>query len=278
MRTKINSVFLMSSSSPFSASATAPIGKEIPPGAQIPVNPNDSSQVPLWRCAVVLFVTAVVGLAYWFNPPLDIQSQAGVVMDLPVIVGDFFGKEGAITDVEHNLLPKDTEFARRFYTDSHGNQIECSIVLSGAEQRSIHRPEGCLTGQGWTIVGQDNIPIPLVSGHNLVARKLTLERHVTDPNGGGTVTVRAFYVYWFVGQNVTTPSEMQRVLLSNWDRVVQNRAHRWAYVSVFGLISDNLRENGLGPEQTQDLLVDFTKQIVPTFQISEMPSPAQAKN
>jgi len=195
-------------------------------------------------------------------------------MNLPVTIGDFFGKEGQITQTEHELLPKDTEFARKYYQDSHGNQIECSIVLSGAEQRSIHRPEGCLTGQGWTIVGQENVPIPLLSGRTLTARKLTVERRGTDPSGGA-LTIRAFFLYWFVGENVTTPSEMERVLLSNWDRVINNRAHRWAYVSVFGLVTDNLSPNGLDAGQTQALLVDFTRQVVPTFQISEMPPPAK---
>jgi hypothetical protein len=216
----------------------------------------------------------VAGLAYVLNPPLNIEPQSGVVMDLPVLVGDYLGKQGEITKIEYDLLPKDTEFARRFYTDSHGHQINCSIVLSGAEQRSIHRPEGCLVGQGWTIVGQDNVPIPLASGHKLVARKLSLERQYTKDDGTH-ITVRAFYIYWFVGQNITTPSHFTRVLLSNWDRVVHNRAHRWAYVSVFSLITDNLAPFGLTASQTQDVMVDFTKQIVPTFQISEMPQQAQ---
>ena len=67
---------------------------------------------------------------------------------------------------------------------------------------------------------------------------------------------------------------MKRVLLSNWDRVMHNRAHRWAYVSVFSLITDNLRPDGLDAQQTQSLLVDFAKKVVPTFQISEMPQQA----
>jgi hypothetical protein len=261
-------------SSSFSASTTSVTG-ETPPGAQSPITPDNPDKVPLWRSAGVLLLTTLVGLAYWFNPPLNIQPQAGVVMNLPVMVGNYFGKQGQISQVELGILPKDTEFARRYYDDGHGHQIECSIVLSGAEQRSIHRPEGCLVGQGWTVVVEKEIPIPLLSGHPLRAEEITLERRVMDPNGSAVV-VRAYYVYWFVGENVTTPSEIKRVLLSNWDRVVHNRAHRWAYVSVFALITDNLRPDGLNPAQTQALLVDFARQIVPTFQISEMPS--QAKN
>jgi len=265
----------MSSTSLISTSGTTPVAGEIPPNNKTPVQPDDSGSVPIWRSAVILFIALLAGFACLFNPPLDLSPQAGVVMDLPVFVGDYLGKKGEITQIELGLLPKDTEFARRNYDDGKGDQITCSIVLSGAEQRSIHRPEGCLTGQGWTITSQDYIPIPLKSGHKLTARKLSLSREVTTPDGG-SLTVRAFYIYWFVGQNVSTPSEMERVLLSNWDRVMHNIAHRWAYVSVFSIVSDNLRPDGLDPEQTTAKMVDFAAQIVPTFQISEMPQ--QAKN
>jgi hypothetical protein len=213
----------------------------------------------------------MVGMAYFFNPPLTLQAQSGVVMSLPVFVDSYFGKQGEITKVELDLLPKDTEFARRYYDDSHGHQINCSIVLSGAEQRSIHRPEACLVGQGWTIVGQQDVPIQLESGHPLVVRNLSVERQVVTPDNQH-VTVRAFYMYYFVGDNITTPSHFTRILLSNWDRVVHNRAHRWAYVSMFSLITDNLRPDGIGADETKAVLVDFIKKIVPTFQKSEMPA------
>jgi hypothetical protein len=78
------------------------------------------SIVPVWRSWVILIVAGVVGLSYWFNPPMNVQPQAGVVMDLPVIVGDFFGKQGQISDVELRILPKDTQFARRYYDDGRG--------------------------------------------------------------------------------------------------------------------------------------------------------------
>jgi len=265
----------MSASPPFSEPASVPVTDKTSLGLRPAHAPEVTDQVPLWRSALVLLFAALVGVSYWYNPPVNIQPKAGVVMDLPVVVGDYFGKQGEISQIEHDLLPKDTEFARRSYDDSHGHQINCSIVLSGAEERSIHRPEGCLTGQGWNIVGQEYIPVPLLSGHHMFARKLSLERLVTTKNDEH-VTVRAFYIYWFVGENVSTPSEVKRVLMSNWDRVMHNRAHRWAYVSFFSLITDNLRPDGLNADQTEAIMVDFAKQIIPTFQISEMPP--QAKN
>jgi EpsI family protein len=240
--------------------------------AALPI--RNFGEVPLWRSAMVAGLALLMGLTYVFNPPSDVLPQAGVIMELPVILGNYLGKQGAITKVEYDLLPKDTEFARRYYDDGHGHQINCSIVLSGAEQRSIHRPEGCLTGQGWTIVGQDTIPLALISGRTMQARRLTLERQVVGQNKV-PLTVRAYYIYWFVGQNVTTSSEIYRVLLSNWDRVVHNRANRWAYVSVFSLITAGLEPNGLDDDQTETMLKDFLRQIVPTFQISEMPAQAR---
>ncbi len=260
--------------SSISASSVQPLAGETTSGGHSPSIHGDSGNVPLWRSGVVLLLAVVVGLSYYFNPPIDVQPQAGVIMDLPVFVGDFFGQKGEITEAELLGLPKDTQFARRNYADSHGNRITCTIVLSGAEQRSIHRPEACMEGQGWTITHEQEIPVPLVSGHPLKAEEITLERRVTIPSGDH-ITVRAFYDYWFVGQNVVTSSEMKRVLMSNWDRVIHNHAHRWAYVSLFSLITDNLQPNGLNNDQTRAMIVGFARQAIPSFQISEMPAQAQ---
>jgi len=265
----------MSPSSISSAPTASPVGGDPLSGNPLSRPPVDQGEVPLWRCAVLLVIGAVAGMAYWFNPATNLEPRAGVVMELPVLMGDYFGKKGEMSQAEMNILPKDTELVRRIYADSQGHEITCSIVLSGAEQRSIHRPEACLTGQGWDITGQDYISIPLASGHNLTARRLTLEREAVGANNEH-FPVRAFYIYWFVGQGVTTSSHVKRILLSNWDRVVHGRAHRWAYVSFFSMVTDNLRPGGADEKQTQSLLVDFSRQIVPSFQISEMPS--QAKN
>jgi hypothetical protein len=256
-----------------SSEPVAPVpSASVSPAEYVPGTPEQARN-SYWRSGILLGLTLVILLAYWFNPPLNVQPQAGVVMDLPPLVDDYYGAPGKITKAELDILPKDTEFARRIYADGKGHEINCSIVLSGSEQRSIHRPEACLVGQGWTVIDQKNIPVPLQSGHKLVARELTLERRVNDQNGQ-VLTVRAFYIYWFVGQNVTTPSHFTRILLSNWDRAVLNVSHRWAYVSVFAMITDNLRPDGLDPAQTESLLTHFATRIVPSFQISEMPQTA----
>ena len=74
-------------------------------------------------------------------------------MDLPETLGGFSGKVIAATPGEIATLPADTQIVRREYLDSAGDRIMASIVLSGGEKRSIHRPEVCLPAQGWCMRG-----------------------------------------------------------------------------------------------------------------------------
>jgi hypothetical protein len=186
----------------------------------------------------------------------------------------FFGTEAPVTEAEKLILPKDTEFARKDYRDYPGrDDIFCGIVLSGAMQQSIHRPEVCLVAQGWTISEQENVPIKLESGHTLTVRNLTI-RHVYPTAEGKQITLTRYNMYWFVGEGVTTPSHLVRIFLSSWDRVFHNRAHRWAYVTVSSYITKDLQPDGKDAAQTKAMMVDFIKHVVPTFQKNEMPARA----
>ena len=231
------------------------------------------SPVPLWRSAAVLVVAMLVWLFFWFNPPPVLSPQSGVIMHLPSYVdvaGGLVGQSVPVTVAEKNILPKDTEFARKQYGDvATQTSVFCSIVLSGATDQSIHRPEVCLIAQGWSIANQENVPIRLASGHELTVRNLTIKRDV--PYQGKSVTLTEYNMYWFVGENVTTPYHLVRIFLSSWDRIFHNRAHRWAYVTVSSLITGDLIKNGRDPQQTKALLTDFIQKVVPTFQKSEMP-------
>jgi hypothetical protein len=231
---------------------------------------------PIWRSLVILLVGAFIGLVYWLNPPVTLPPQSGVVMQLPSYVradGGFIGSPAEVTPTERHVLPKDTEFARKLYRDLPGqDEIYLSIVLTGALHQSIHRPEVCLVAQGWNIINQEYIPIRLASGHELVVCSLTIRKVI--PYGERSVTVTAYNMYWFVGEKITTPSHVERAFLSSWDRIVHNRSHRWAYVTVLAQITKDLRPNGLDPAQTRNLMIDFIREVVPSFQKDEMPAPA----
>ena len=261
---------------PAEPTATPPLGAV----AQIPPPPPvGGGTVPYWRSALVVGIVALIVVFSWTKPHATLVPQSGVVMHLPsyVAVGTgFVGATAEVSEAEHYILPKDTEFARKDYSDYPGHdQIFCGIVLSGATNQSIHRPEVCLVAQGWNITNQEDISIKMESGHILTVRNLTVKRTVMVRDK--PITLVNYNMYWFVGEKVTTPYHYMRIFLSSWDRIVYNRAHRWAYVTVSSRINQGLISGGLDATQTRTMMIDFIRKIVPTFQKSEMSGPVAAE-
>ena len=235
-------------------------------------------QIPAWRSGAIFGLALVAMAVYVVTPPVYLPSEAGVLMTLPEQInvpnldgGHFYGDPAPVSEVEHRMLPKDTEFSRKTYDDFHDHNVFFSVVLSGVQQYTIHPPEICLVAQGWTITGQEDIPIDLASGHQLVVRNLSLQRDVLNGQQQH-VLVKAYYMYWYVADNLTTPSHLTRNWISSWDRVVHNRDHRWAYVIAMAPITQTIRPDGLNADQTRDMLKNFIRQIVPTFQKNELGS------
>lgn len=227
--------------------------------------PSRFFEVPWWRVGVALAACGlVVGLCQ-LTPEVNSSPEAGVRMTLPVSLGRFVSVEGEVSRTERMLLPDDTEFARRIYISSSGDEILCSIVLSGGERRSIHRPEVCLPGQGWTIKTAETVPVPLNDGKSMRVTNLILEREVqVGPNERRKI--ESMYMYWFVGRDVVTHSHWERVALSSWDRLTRNLNHRWAYVIVSANIGSTVRPGGRSPAETREMLKKFIAEIVPYFQ------------
>jgi EpsI family protein len=234
----------------------------------------------LLKAGVVLGLTLLTLLVCWLTPPASIGGEAGVVMQLPTQVGSLYAFSEAISPGELLILPKDTTFARETYGSPDSQRIDrilCSIILSGKEKRSIHRPERCLPSQGWRIDGSHTEDVQLASGRDLKVTALLLEKPMRSTNGTSFV-VRSYYLYWFIGKDVTTASQLERILRTNWDMLFHRVNQRWAYVIVSANISKDWRPDGLDDKQTLDLLKQFIRDSVPSYMISEMPEgskPAQ---
>jgi hypothetical protein len=230
---------------------------------------------------IVLALAIVTVVVCWLVPAANVGDETGVVMDLPDDIGNLEGVPQAISEAEHQILPPDTTFARKAYgpfslPDSDWiNRFTCSIVLSGREKRSIHRPERCLPGQGWSILDSQVIDVPLKSGHPLKVTALLLTRPVTLSNGT-TRNLQFYYLYWYVGRKVSTPYSFVRVLLTNWDLVAHRFNQRWAYIICAAYVTDNFETNGRTAPQTLAQLKDFIRAAAPAFVKSEMPATAAA--
>lgn len=227
------------------------------------------------RSAITAMLAALTVLACRLAPEIRGGNEAGVVMRLPSGVGRFLGEAVEPDKVELELLPSDTQLAKmRYHTAAlradRRDQADVTLVLAGAERRSIHRPEVCLQGQGWTLVASQVLPVEITPGRPLEVKDLLIEKPV-QLKDGRRKTLRAHYVYWFVGTDVTTPSHFTRNWLSTWDSVFRNVNHRWAYPSVMAWVTDNFDPGELGQRQrgsaeTLGMIEELIRNLVPRFQ------------
>lgn len=230
---------------------------------------SSRNQIPWWR---TLTLTALSAVTLWLtrqSAPPDIVPEPGVVMNLPTLVGEFWGTDEPVSPSELAMLPGDTQFAKKIYQDLSGNSLTAQIVLSGGEKRSIHRPEICLPAQGWSIKAGEVIPVTLASGREIEVMKLTLVRDI-EVAPGQRRQLKSHFLYWFVGKDSTTPYHWVRLAKTNWDMVVKKLQHRWAYVIVSAPVLEGFRYGAKNDEQTLEMLKDFIRQAVPKFQLSEM--------
>lgn len=186
----------------------------------------------------------------------------GINLALPDSLGQWWGRNVAITDKEHQVLGPDTEFARKEYSSFQGDLILASIVLAGEDMMtSIHRPERCLAAQGWQFTpgGTRMIDVP---GHG----KLTVARlknHRADRRRDGTMgTVENICYYWFAGNRSLTPSHMQRVWFDTRDRLSGGYVQRWAMMMVSANITAH-NKFGRDEAATDALLTGFVQQLAP---------------
>ena len=121
------------------------------------------------------------------------------------------------TDSEKALsqLPPDTSFRVRFYKADDGFFSQVSVVLMGSDRSSIHRPQICMTGQGWAIdnrlSGVEPIQFDRPFAYDLPVNKLIATKQFTGPDGQAQ-TARGIYIYWFVDANHYTASSAQWML------------------------------------------------------------------
>ncbi|MEM6885602.1 MAG: exosortase-associated EpsI family protein [Verrucomicrobiota bacterium] len=227
------------------------------------LQPDASSGIKLvwWHYVVPVIVAGLAIVICMLSPETNSATQSGVIMELPQYIGNYIGVDKGVSLAEKQILPGDTEFERKLY-HKLGDEILCSIVLAGGEKRSIHRPQVCLPGQGWTLRSETVRQVILSDGRTIEVTDLALSREV--PVGPDqTRVIRSHYFYFYVGKGIVTPDSKKRVFLTSWDRVVRGLNHRWAYVIVTSTVTEDLKANGKNSEQTINMLKEFTAQVAP---------------
>jgi len=233
------------------------------------------------RLAVLALVLAVtVGVLHGL-PGIVVSNEFGLRQSLPEQVGSWSGNDvlfcqneqclrhfevpelagrtncpvcgSALDDWapgEKSLLPSDTRLVRKVYRSAGRPPIQVSIVFSGSDQKSIHRPQQCLRGQGLVIENSRVAEVAIPGRQPLRVMFLSVR-----PQGHG-LGDQGLFGYWFVGGPRETPYHLSRLAWMAWDRLIHGRADRWAYVSVY-IPQVGIGDNGL------DLLRPFLQKMEP---------------
>jgi len=229
--------------------------------------------------AAVVLASVLVAVAAGRLDTLQASPDVGILLkaggqdpaDLPsYLAGGWMGQDVPVSAAERAVLPPDTGYSRKNYVWLHNasRQVFVSIVLSGRDRTSIHRPELCLLGQGWTIDGRfgHDFAYPGSGQTAVPATVLRVRREVLVPRGG-RMAVPSLVAYWFVGRDRVVAGHWARMWWSAVDRLCRLRSSRWAYVVV--------QTNALdGEAAALARLQTVLDQTLPAFQ--RPPGPARA--
>ena len=193
--------------------------------------------------------------------PIDGSQNLEVV--LPDNLSGYQSKALAQAEVVTNALPADTSYGQRIYTANDGFQTLANVVLMGSSRSSIHKPQICLTGQGWSIDDaashEEIVHMDKPAPYDLHVMRLLASRQL-DVDGQKTLAT-GLYVYWFVDEDRLTPQHSNRLLWTVNDVLFRNVLDRWAYISFFSVCAPGQEDATF--ERMKKLIVAS----VPEFQL-----------
>lgn len=218
-----------------------------------------------------LFILALTGITAWLChmfPNAATDPKTGMVMILPEVILNHNSYDREISEEEKHWLPSDTEMLKKTYypksaksnPEAIGKSISATLILSGADQRSLHRPEICLDAQGWAIIDQPITELT-VNDKKLKVKDLYLKRTETQDDKTKKV-IKAHYVYWWEGSRSNTPDTFQRSLISAKENIFFNRNTRWGYPSIMTYV---YTDGGEKREDAQKRAYDFIEQYGVSF-------------
>jgi hypothetical protein len=186
---------------------------------------------------------------------------------LPENVPGYASKDVQQSDIVTRMLPQDTSYGQRLYTADDKFQALVNVVLMGSSRGSIHKPQICLTAQGWQI-NQDISRIEHVRMEKPVPYDLPVMLLTTTKTAkieGKDQTMQGLYAYWFVDADHYTASHSERFMRMAQDVLLKGELDRWAYVAFFSVCAPG-QENA-----TFDRMKKLIAASVPEFQLVPKP-------
>jgi EpsI family protein len=198
------------------------------------------------------------------SPP---QNPASVRTTLPESIPGWTSRELPVSAYEQQSLGLETRFAKRAYRNPEGDEVQVIVVFSGSDMNtSIHRPERCLPAQGWTIIQNSPVEVPLPDRSRLAVTRLKNLRSIQDPAGRPRLVSNIAY-YWFVGHRRLTRSHLTRSWVDVRDRILWNSDQRWAYLTASAVVTAGLQPGGKDEAATDTLLAGLVSALWPRISL-----------
>lgn len=183
------------------------------------------------RSGILLGLAITVAVFCFILPSAKVSNETGVVLNLPAEIPGLKSELIEMSAKEREWLPDTTRYIKRTYypegaQPSGFHSVNVSLIVSGGDERSLHRPSVCMDGQGWSIPSK-TVRTLEVDGKQVEIMDLYLKR---VSNGQ---MIEAHYYFFWVGRGISTPSYAKMKGISLWDNFSKNVNHRWAYPGVF---------------------------------------------
>jgi hypothetical protein len=203
-----------------------------------------------------------------------IAGSQNLEVVLPERVLDFDSEWIVQSEIVTNTLPKDTSYGQRRYTAPDKFYVNANVVLMGEDRASMHKPQFCLTGAGWTINSTEVVKIPIEKPepHDLSVIKLTLSGTFTQE--GQQFRAGGVYVYWYVADKAMSADPSGRAHMWSMARTLLTTGvlERWAYITFFAPCQPG-QEN-----ETYERMKKLIAAAVPEFQLIHGPAKVAATN
>jgi len=189
---------------------------------------------------------------------------------LPERVLDFESSVPPVSKKVCDWLPKDTTYGQRFYRATNGFGIQATSVLMGKDRTSIHKPQYCLTSQGWSISPEELTAIPIARPvpYELPVMKVTARQAFRDKEGRQQ-TMAGVFVYWFVADKQFTARHGELMWRIGRDLLRTGVLQRWAYVTWFSTCAPGQEEAAYAR------LREVIAAAVPEFQLTPSAGPGE---
>lgn len=201
------------------------------------------------RFTVATALIVAAGVFLQLRGGIEDRAPRQPLSAMPMQLGDWVGREIVLSDRVRQLLG-DGEFLQRIYSRSPDEPTIDFFAAYFATQRTgntVHSPQNCLPGAGWTPVSAGRRPLRQPDGKSVIVNRYIIAKGLD----------RMLVLYWYQSHGRVVASEYWAKIYLVLDAMRMNRSDG-ALVRVTTPI---LRDESV--KQAEQRAADFAQDLLP---------------